>query len=148
MFHYYFISLEILEESKKVLKKNAREHVKDEIHKETEKEENYQNTSKDNKKSKALTKKDNHEDDQEDQENNDDDDNSKNEEMIKKEAAQKKNKDKLKEHNANLQTASSRSYLEQTVVAIVTQGMAELAKERPENPLEFLANYLMKHANK
>jgi hypothetical protein len=27
------------------------------------------------------------------------------------------------------------------------QGMAELAKERPENPLEFLGNYLIKCSN-
>lgn len=48
----------------------------------------------------------------------------------------------------NLQTASTRSYLEQTVVPVVMQGMAELARERPENPLEYLGNYLLKHSNK
>ena len=47
----------------------------------------------------------------------------------------------------NLQNASTRSYLEQTVVNVVMQGMTELAKERPENPLEFLGNFLLKHAN-
>jgi hypothetical protein len=25
--------------------------------------------------------------------------------------------------------------------------MAELARERPENPIEYLAHYLLKHAN-
>lgn len=38
---------------------------------------------------------------------------------------------------------STRHYLEQTVVNAVMQGMAELAKERPNNPLEFLGNYLI-----
>ena len=42
---------------------------------------------------------------------------------------------------------STRSYLDQTVVPVLLQGMAELAKERPENPIEYLANYLLKHAN-
>ncbi len=48
--------------------------------------------------------------------------------------------------NVNTQSLSTRAYLEQTIVPIVTQGMSELARERPENPLEFLANYLLKHA--
>ena len=38
---------------------------------------------------------------------------------------------------------STRSYLEQTVVNAVMQGMSEVAKERPNNPLEFLGNYLI-----
>jgi protein dpy-30 len=49
-------------------------------------------------------------------------------------------------NSQNLQNASTRGYLEQTVVPVVMQGMAELAKERPDNPLEFLGNYLLKHA--
>jgi protein dpy-30 len=52
------------------------------------------------------------------------------------------------QQSINLQTASTRSYLEQTVVPVVMQGMAELARERPENPLEYLGNYLLKHSNK
>jgi hypothetical protein len=32
-------------------------------------------------------------------------------------------------------------------VPLVLQGMAELARERPANPIEYLANYLLKHAN-
>lgn len=38
---------------------------------------------------------------------------------------------------------STRQYLEQTVVNAVMQGMAELAKEKPNNPLEFLGNFLI-----
>lgn len=39
--------------------------------------------------------------------------------------------------------ASTRQYLEATVVNAVMQGMAELSKQRPDNPLEFLGNYLI-----
>ena len=53
-----------------------------------------------------------------------------------------------KDSNINAQSLSTRAYLEQTLVPIVTQGLSELARERPENPLEFLANYLLKHARK
>ena len=40
-----------------------------------------------------------------------------------------------------------RAYLDQTVVPLLLQGLAETAKERPKNPIEFLANFLLKHAN-
>jgi hypothetical protein len=56
------------------------------------------------------------------------------------------NKIKKIEGKENMKDYGTRAYLEQTVVAIVTQGMSELAKERPENPLEFLGNYLLKHS--
>jgi len=36
-----------------------------------------------------------------------------------------------------------RSYLDQTVVPILLQGMAELVKVRPDNPVEWLAQYLL-----
>ena len=32
-------------------------------------------------------------------------------------------------------------------LSLVLQGMAEVAKERPENPIKYLADFLMKHAN-
>lgn len=38
---------------------------------------------------------------------------------------------------------STRSYLEQSVVSVVMQGMTEVAKVRPDNPLEFLGNYIL-----
>ncbi len=47
----------------------------------------------------------------------------------------------------NLSSLSTRAYLDQTVVPILLQGMAELARERPDNPVEYLANYLLKHSN-
>ena len=39
-----------------------------------------------------------------------------------------------------------RSYLDQTVVPQLLQGLSELAKERPPNPVEWLGNYLLKSA--
>lgn len=45
----------------------------------------------------------------------------------------------------NLQNLSIRAYLDQTVVPILLDGMAELVKERPPNPIEWLASYLLRH---
>ena len=47
----------------------------------------------------------------------------------------------------NINSLPIRAYLDQTVVPLVLQGMAEIAKERPENPIKYLAEFLMKHAN-
>ena len=47
----------------------------------------------------------------------------------------------------NLNNISIRAYLDKTVVPLVLQGMAEVAKERPENPIKYLADFLMKHSN-
>jgi protein dpy-30 len=41
---------------------------------------------------------------------------------------------------------SIRNYLNKTLVPVVLQGMAEVAKERPENPIKYLAEFLMKNA--
>jgi len=43
-----------------------------------------------------------------------------------------------------------RSYLDETVVPILLQGMAELARTRPDNPVQWLATYLLNNnpANK
>lgn len=38
-----------------------------------------------------------------------------------------------------------RAYLDQTVVPILLDGMSELVKERPPNPVEWLAAYLLKN---
>lgn len=38
-----------------------------------------------------------------------------------------------------------RAYLDQTVVPILLQGMSALVKERPANPIEWLAAYLNKN---
>ena len=62
------------------------------------------------------------------------------------------NKAKISEKNdskpqQNINSLPIRAYLDQTVVPLVLQGMAEVAKERPENPIKYLAEFLMKHAN-
>ena len=56
----------------------------------------------------------------------------------KKEESQKKQ---------NLNNLPIRTYLDQTVVPLVLQGMAEVAKERPANPIKYLAEFLAAHAN-
>lgn len=38
----------------------------------------------------------------------------------------------------------TRQYLDQTVVPILLQALGALAKERPENPIDFLINFLIK----
>ena len=55
-----------------------------------------------------------------------------------------KNEEKSKQ---NINSLPIRAYLDQTVVPLVLQGMAEVAKERPENPIKYLAEFLMKHSN-
>ncbi|OEU16672.1 Dpy-30-domain-containing protein [Fragilariopsis cylindrus CCMP1102] len=44
-----------------------------------------------------------------------------------------------------VQSMPIRAYLDQTVVPILLDGMSELVKERPANPIEYLAQYLMRH---
>ena len=39
----------------------------------------------------------------------------------------------------------TRQYLDQTVVPILLESLAALAKERPSDPIDFLINYLQKH---
>ena len=59
-----------------------------------------------------------------------------------------KNSDKNESKSQqNINSLPIRAYLDQTVVPLVLQGMAEVAKERPENPIKYLADFLMKHAN-
>ena len=44
------------------------------------------------------------------------------------------------------QTASTRTYLEQNVSEVIMQGMSELARVRPDNPLEYLGNFILSKA--
>ncbi|XP_064483715.1 protein dpy-30 homolog [Ornithodoros turicata] len=46
---------------------------------------------------------------------------------------------------ADFQALSTRQYLDQTVVPILLQALSTLAKERPSNPIEYLANYLLRN---
>ena len=45
----------------------------------------------------------------------------------------------------HLQALPIRAYLDQTVVPILLEGMSALVKERPPNPVEWLAAYLIKN---
>ena len=45
----------------------------------------------------------------------------------------------------NLQTAPIRTYLDSTVVPVLLQGLSALVKERPPNPTEYLATYLLQN---
>lgn len=48
------------------------------------------------------------------------------------------------EDKLNLQALPIRAYLDQTVVPLLLDGMSCLVKERPPNPVEWLATYLLK----
>ncbi|XP_053085894.1 protein dpy-30 homolog isoform X1 [Pangasianodon hypophthalmus] len=62
--------------------------------------------------------------------------------------SEKANADKVPKQKVDLQTLQTlptRAYLDQTVVPILLQGLSVLAKERPPNPIEFLATFLLKN---
>jgi protein dpy-30 len=54
----------------------------------------------------------------------------------------------MKKQKVDLQGLPVRAYLDQTVVPILLQGLSILAKERPPNPIEYLASYLLKNKEK
>jgi len=41
----------------------------------------------------------------------------------------------------------TRQYLDQTVAPVLLHGLQALARERPTDPIQFLASYLLKHSN-
>ena len=45
----------------------------------------------------------------------------------------------------NINALPTKMYLDQTVVPTVMQALQEVCEARPENPLEFVAYYLLKH---
>ena len=45
----------------------------------------------------------------------------------------------------NLQTAPIRTYLDSTVVPVLLQGLSALVKERPADPVEYLAAFLIQN---
>ena len=51
----------------------------------------------------------------------------------------------MTQNKLNVQALPIRQYLEQSVVPILLKGMQALVKERPNNPVEFLAAYLLKN---
>nr|XP_034370410.1 protein dpy-30 homolog [Arvicanthis niloticus] len=58
---------------------------------------------------------------------------------------EKINAEKSSIQKVDLQSLPTRAYLDQPVVPILLQDLAVLAKERPPNPIEFLASYLLKN---
>lgn len=42
-------------------------------------------------------------------------------------------------------SAKVRAYLEDTVVPVLRTGMREMVRQRPEDPLQWLADYLVAH---
>lgn len=42
-------------------------------------------------------------------------------------------------------TLQIRAYLDQTVIPIVLKALTEMTQKRPDNPIEFVANYLLKN---
>ena len=69
--------------------------------------------------------------------------NNKDTTSVKKEEEKKDDK----KSSQNLNNLPIRAYLDQTVVPLVLLGMAEVAKERPANPIKYLAEFLAAHAN-
>lgn len=43
---------------------------------------------------------------------------------------------------------SARAYLDQTVVSILLQGLAQLARERPAKPIDFFIAFLLENKSK
>ncbi|XP_016139943.1 protein dpy-30 homolog isoform X2 [Sinocyclocheilus grahami] len=58
---------------------------------------------------------------------------------------EKTSAEKVTKQKVDPQTLPTRAYLDQTVVPILLQGLSVLAKERPPNPIEFLAAFLLKN---
>ncbi|KAK5605683.1 Protein dpy-30 [Crenichthys baileyi] len=58
---------------------------------------------------------------------------------------EKASAEKLSKQKVDLQALPTRAYLDQTVVPILLQGLSVLAKERPPNPIEYLAAFLLKN---
>lgn len=51
----------------------------------------------------------------------------------------------IKKNRADLSSLPTRQYLDQTVVPILMSGLSYLAKERPAEPINALADYLLKN---
>lgn len=60
--------------------------------------------------------------------------------------SKKENKNNKSNNDDSNNFGPVRPYLESTITSIVQKGLIELDKERPDNPLEFLGNYLLMHS--
>lgn len=66
-------------------------------------------------------------------------------ENIQKIVAVEKESASKQKPKVDLQSLPTRQYLDQSVVPILLQGLTALSKERPSEPIDFLAAYLMKN---
>ncbi|KAG7306368.1 hypothetical protein JYU34_008993 [Plutella xylostella] len=68
-------------------------------------------------------------------------------ESVKKIIAMEKENDSnaTRKSRIDLNALPTRQYLDQTVVPILLQGLSALAKERPPDPINYLAAYLLKN---
>lgn len=48
----------------------------------------------------------------------------------------------------DLQSLPTKQYLDQTVAPILLQGLQTIARERPPDPITFLASYLLKNKSR
>ncbi len=70
----------------------------------------------------------------------------KNSKNNKEEIKNSENNEYKKEAATPQQVLSTRAYLEQNVTPVVQEALLEVAKKRPENPLEFVGNYILNRA--
>jgi len=49
---------------------------------------------------------------------------------------------------AALEAMPARAYLDETVVPVLMQAMSALVQERPENPVQFLGEFLLLHSQR
>lgn len=54
-------------------------------------------------------------------------------------------KPEIVKKRADLSTIPTKQYIDQTVAPILLEGLKSLAKERPSDPVGYLADYLLKH---
>ena len=47
----------------------------------------------------------------------------------------------------DIKSLPMQTYLNKTVMPLVLEGMAEVSKVKPENPIKFLADYLIQHSS-
>ena len=47
----------------------------------------------------------------------------------------------------DIKSLPMQAYLDKTVMPLVLEGMAEVSKVKPENPIKFLADYLIQHSS-
>jgi hypothetical protein len=60
----------------------------------------------------------------------------------------KENSNLISSDNLQVPVQSVRAYLEETVTAAIQEGMMKLVEQKPENPLEFLGNFLIEKSKK